>query len=1076
MKVDLLRYYRTAHARVSSIEAFETSLRENTPLTSISDPGALVEYLNQLNLKGDMVLDELKRVSSERDNIKEKFKEAEKSTQEAWDKVTELREQQKVNGNADQTSDIPNAQPVSYGSSENNVSSRQPSEQTSEPAVKSPPNSIKLGSSSIPSISLFSPKTKPSVESKVEEDAEEFFSYDSELPRLESELNEKQGQVVELQNEVKILKSDLAVARESTQSMVKTLEDATREVNLLKEQGDKNEADIKERKIASDILVDNLKAELEVANRKLREAETQQSTQNTEQISSLKQQLYEATSELDSLVKSKSEKSDTVAVVERLQSEIHSLEADISKIQTERDNGNKRIDTLSGLVSTLREQLAKAEHRNEQIIVEQATLKNALAVAIAKQEQTEKNDEVAVNAARGNTNTAPSADVSASSKKRNKKKKKGFQTAAPQDAKLHANITGLAPAEKDSRSMTPEFELPSLETSTASTIQTELSHLRVLLEEKDAAIDRLHGKLKNEEEMQEEIDSLRDDLVNVGQEHVEAKDRMKDLLIEKAALQETVTNLEEEVRGLNIAHDSKFASEQAQKDLVAQFDDLKVKATNLQTDLSVAQQLASSRFKDLTDLRSLLQKAQPELVILRKETTELKSVNEELTTKLNDLQRMEKRHEIIRTELDEMKKSAFDKDSEIKILNQKFDQESITRLKAEEASSKARQDFQLSETEKRQFSQSLEKVSKDLAKSREELNVSKARVHELEDSVSKFVRDSENLKEEIELKTAQHASAESLMSSMRDQSTEMAIQAKEARERCENLEEEVADAHRLLTERSREGETMRRLLSEVEGRIDSRIREMKERMDNAVEERDRAEDEASTIGRRRTRELEEVRNRLKDIERSLKRSEEDKEELETAQRDWKRRREELEQRAEQSVRELDQVKKAMSELRDALDESERQARDLEKQKAELRRTVEDTQQRLDKLQKSNKVRSVIYLPFCLVTNQHAKSMAEEVRLMQATKAKQSDSEVPSTRSSIDLAPSRAKLGSPVPKSRSSSAAINDTQNGQSLGSMDYVYLKNILLQFLEQKDKKHQLQLIPVLGMLLHFDRCVVHL
>jgi len=34
------------------------------------------------------------------------------------------------------------------------------------------------------------------------------------------------------------------------------------------------------------------------------------------------------------------------------------------------------------------------------------------------------------------------------------------------------------------------------------------------------------------------------------------------------------------------------------------------------------------------------------------------------------------------------------------------------------------------------------------------------------------------------------------------------------------------------------------------------------------------------------------------------------------------------------------------------------------------------------------------------------------------------------------------------------------------------YLKNVLLQFLEQKDnKKTQLQLVPVLGMLLKFDK-----
>ena len=74
---ELLRSYRIAHARVGTIETFEASLRENTPLTSISDPSAFVEYLNQVNRKGDMVMDELKRVSKERDELNKKFEEAE---------------------------------------------------------------------------------------------------------------------------------------------------------------------------------------------------------------------------------------------------------------------------------------------------------------------------------------------------------------------------------------------------------------------------------------------------------------------------------------------------------------------------------------------------------------------------------------------------------------------------------------------------------------------------------------------------------------------------------------------------------------------------------------------------------------------------------------------------------------------------------------------------------------------------------------------------------------------------------------------------------------------------------------
>ena len=34
-----------------------------------------------------------------------------------------------------------------------------------------------------------------------------------------------------------------------------------------------------------------------------------------------------------------------------------------------------------------------------------------------------------------------------------------------------------------------------------------------------------------------------------------------------------------------------------------------------------------------------------------------------------------------------------------------------------------------------------------------------------------------------------------------------------------------------------------------------------------------------------------------------------------------------------------------------------------------------------------------------------------------------------------------------------------------------MYLKNVLLQFLEQRELKYRQQLIPVLGMLLHFDK-----
>ena len=100
------------------------------------------------------------------------------------------------------------------------------------------------------------------------------------------------------------------------------------------------------------------------------------------------------------------------------------------------------------------------------------------------------------------------------------------------------------------------------------------------------------------------------------------------------------------------------------------------------------------------------------------------------------------------------------------------------------------------------------------------------------------------------------------------------------------------------------------------------------------------------------------------------------------------------------------------------------------------------------------------------------SMAEEISKITA-RTKAMESEAQSSRSSSDSA---ARLASPAPLGNKSSASPVDglqrqASNGQPAGQMDYVYLKNVLLQFLEQKDKKHQQQLIPVLGMLLHFDR-----
>ena len=1044
-------------------------------MTSISDPTAFVEYLNQVNLKGDMVLDELKRVTSERDTVRQKISDAERSTREAWNEVANLRSLKESMTDPKESGKLANGLRSDTKAYMLETADEEPLSTT----AKSPPASMKSATVSLPGMSVSSPKRKSADPPKARQGSEDLFFYDDEVPRMGNELQDRQEEINALENEVKILKGDLAVARESTQSMVQTLEVATRELNSLRDSKDRSEIDMKAQRVSSEKLSEQLRADLQQAQTNLQGLQAEHDSKCFDRVTELVSQLHTTRQELDSAQLAASQNTNDKRHVEVLQFDISRLETELSELRSNATQSEKRTDTLNDVVRSLRSQLSEVEGRNQDLSI---TIDNKSRAFEVLHEEVEKfrslpkpegvGPTVQVDGGREGPSIQGSQSASdgqvlvqgspSASKRKSKKKKKGGRSSVENAKEPQAELKEPIADTQDSKE--------SQKADTVSRLQEELCQLRTLIYEKDAAIERVYSKLKDQDGLREEIDSLRDDLVTVGQENVEAKERVKELMTEKTAMASIVIDLENEIAKLKGVHATSAAgSEQKHKDLAAQFEELKAKANTMQTDLSAAQQLASSRFKDLNDLRNVLQKAQPEINTLRIEAAELRSVKELLGKKDIEISTLVTRHEELRSEVTKAKQAISDKDKEINHLNQKANQETINRSKAEDASTKAAREIQRLETQKHEAVESLDQSLRELEKAKEELNASRAYVGELEQEITKRRSESEGLKEEIDLKTAQYASAQSLMASMRDQTAEMVMQMKEARARCESLDEEVADAHRLLSERSREGETMRKLLADIEGRADARIREMRERMDTAIAERDRVEDEVSTAGRRRARELEEWRNKYKDAERSLKRAEEDKTELEVAQKGWKRQREDLEHRAGQCSREADDIRKAMAELRDALDESEKYARDLEKQKAELLRSVEDAQHRLEKMQKSNKVRSPVIL--IIHFGQHPdrmQSMADEIGKMQTARTRVIDSGGRSSRSSIDSA---ARSSSPAAKSRNPSAAAVDAPPGPPPASMDFVYLKNVLLQFLEQKDRKHQVQLIPVLGMLLHFDR-----
>ena len=1086
---DLLKAYRIAHARCQVIDPFEARLREHTPLTNIGDPTAFVEYLNQATAKSDMVMDEFKRVSAERDDFKTRVDASDATISSLRREVDELKTAQQQSQEID-SKEGPVAE-LGHGSEPPSTSGlitvRPPASPTA--SVKSPVSA----SSRIPSFSMFSPRAKP-TSPPPREAAEDLFSYDSELPRVEAELEEQRTQVAVLQTEMAKLKGDLVVARESTEGMVTSLESASHELNELRDARDKFDEIRRDLEKRIEDLETNAVSDVSRQDDKDREIGQLLSEKDsvTTQLDELKQSLTDLErtkvdreekleanrKEIEMLNEKVGQKDSTVKDLEDSLAMEKSAARQEAAAKQSADANEKQISTMQGILEALRSKLDVAEKTVQQLQQdirtneEQFSSRTSSRVFAFLDQDTSsdvsklsnQDDLVGYLTSRFGLQKEsqevgkPSAPTSgqeplanAASKKKNKKKKKGKGgKAAAED--LEVESTAVADDEAE-----PETSSSGL--TAMSRLEAEIESLRAELASKVQTIDNLNSKVHDQETLREEIETLRDDLLHQGEEHVEARDALKIVKSEKETLSSKVVELETELMEIRKHVAARTDLSAAQRKTLDDLENLQARSATLEIDLKAAEQLAATRFRDLTELREVIGKAQPELKSLRMEVTELKAAKEDLKNKSGEMSRLEAKHDDLKAELKGLGKRLSDKDSETKELQLKIEQETSRRVKTDDDLHAAQSNVQSTESRRKDLAETLDKVTEDLKRSKGEASQLRAQVSSFEEQASSHGREVSGLRDELSLKTALHSSAQALVQSLRDQTHELTTQAREAIARVESLEEELAETQRMLSERTREGQTMRMLLNQSETGTETRIREMKERMDSAIEERDRIEDEASVSNRRTIRELDEARTKARDVQRALRLAEGEREDLDLKRRDWRRQQEELEQTAARSTKETEDVRSAMASLREALNESERQLRDMETQKADLRKTSEEAKDRIEKLAKAN---------------QH---LTEEVKALQIGAKKTTgraglESGIQSSRTSMDSTNARPPASTGKQRDPlSTTTSRSDTPTGLSQGTVDYVYLKNVLLQFIEQKDKAHQRQLIPVIGMMLHFDR-----
>ncbi|KAI0400911.1 hypothetical protein F4802DRAFT_582789 [Xylaria palmicola] len=613
------------------------------------------------------------------------------------------------------------------------------------------------------------------------------------------------------------------------------------------------------------------------------------------------------------------EEAKTLQQHEDKQEDVISCDNEKSRLEAEEASKATQITQLEAQVATLKKALTadavppptqlELDTRDAEI----KTLREALARAM------------------GNSptpSTLPSTPTTGAGKKKNKKKnKKGGTTQA---------ATGTPDVKA------PEHTQPStLESSNESVVaevtklKNEVATLEVEMTNKNLRIEKLSY---DDKQHREEIEILRQEVIDLGQNLVEANDVITKIREESNSLTHRISEMKKD-----LTTDSDTAMKER--------DEYKIKNQTLESELGASQQLSQSRFKELRQRTELLSKAQQDLRKANEEVAALKITREELTSKQKELPALEKREKELQNQKTRLQRSLSDREDEIKLLNERLSTEKTSGAKLEDEKRALASNYRRLQAEKVEVAAKAEKISLELQTTQSKLSSLQLKIKELEDEVAKLRKEKNLLKEDVDLKTQQHHSAQGLLASMSAQNEELETRLREAQNQAESNQEELEELQKHLAERTREGETMRRRLKEENEKADARVRDMKSQMEAAIEDRDRIEDESSAVARRRSREVEELKSKIRELDREVKALRSEKDSLEAREKQWRQRQEELEQIEEKTTAETDDMRTTISSLRSALDASEQQVRDAEKQKGNLRKLLDDAQSRYEKTNK-----------------------------------------------------------------------------------------------------------------------------
>lgn len=447
-------------------------------------------------------------------------------------------------------------------------------------------------------------------------------------------------------------------------------------------------------------------------------------------------------------------------------------------------------------------------------------------------------------------------------------------------------------------------EARSTQQSLKMKLQETENELKVVREQEE----RLQSKNRKLETTAEDVEEIRDMLRDVGNELVEAKDKIKELgarettvLTEKTELEATIARLTTELE--ETRQSGKF------------IDDM-------QSQVSSAETLAAVRLTELDEANKKLASVETELLLLKSELATASADKNDLATKsadfLTKLRQVERSEKEARETNFNLQNTISAKEKEINKLRSDLTEIQNVKFELEKSLRSTKATLIRVESERNELIQREQYALNDAAKLKRETELYRERIASLESRRTALTSERDALAQEAQTKSAHLESVQTTMHSLREQTTEMGHRAREAKDRCEALEEELSEAHKLLSERSREAGTMRRLLDEAEGREQGRIKEAREKLEQAIEERDHIEEEITILKRNNVEGSGELTKNLREKEIAVKELTDKYEAARTEVEELRKKNEDVQRKLQHARKEADEATFKLKKLSKSL--------------------------------------------------------------------------------------------------------------------------------------------------------------